>query len=235
MLGSGRRGQQGERQALFEEVAIVHMDGLYNLALKLTRSAPEAEDLIQETYLRAYRSFDRFEQGTNCKAWLFRILRNCFINRYRSRRTRLETVGFSAIEGKMEAMVSDSWQSSPADPEEALTSARIDEAVQEALGEIPPEYRSALVLCLVEGFSYREVASILSCPIGTVMSRIHRARKLLQDRLADLARSEGVLGPESNSENPIPAGQSGGSFPGTLPVDMRRYRRRRSREKRKDH
>lgn len=209
------------KQSLFEEVALIHLDSLHNLALQLTRNPHEAEDLTQEAFLRAYRFFDRFEQGTNCRAWLFRILRNCFINRYRNRRARPEDVDFGAIEGKLENLM-EPGPGAVLNPEVALGSARIDEAVQIALREIPEDYRAALVLSLVEGFSYREVASILSCPIGTVMSRIHRARKLLREQLVDLARSEGIL---IAAEDEI-TDDSASSAEAPTPVDIDQYKKR---------
>jgi RNA polymerase sigma-70 factor (ECF subfamily) len=176
-----------DRRERFERTALVHLDSLYGLARKLTRDPVEAEDLTQETFLRAYRFFDRFEPGTNCRAWLFRILRNCFCNRVRRGAVRPGQVNFSAIEEKLERLVLREEVPAPPDPGQALDAARLRREIEEAMEELPPDYRSALILAVAEGFSYREVAEILGCPMGTVMSRVHRARKHLQARLARTA------------------------------------------------
>ena len=163
----------------FEQTALVHLDFLYNSAVKITRNEDDAQDLVQETFLRAFRFFDKYEPGTNCKAWLYRILKNTFINRYRQKHRRPAEVDFDAIEEVHEAQVKHTGLK-PEDPEERFVTSMLRRDVRLALEKLPADYREALFLSLVEGFSYREIAQMVGCPIGTVMSRIHRARKLMQ-------------------------------------------------------
>ncbi len=175
-------------RAYFEQTALVHIDFLSNLALKITRNEDDAQDLVQETYLRAYRFFDKYEPGTNCKAWLYRILKNTFINHYRKQHRRPSEVDFEAIEETQETQVKNEGHK-PWDPEETLINSFLREDVRQAFEQLPMDYREALFLSLVEGFSYREISEMMGCPIGTVMSRIHRARKLMQKQLK--AHAEG--------------------------------------------
>jgi len=169
-------------RAYFEQTALIHLDFLYSLALKITRNEDDAQDLVQETILRAYRFFDKYEPGTNCKAWLYRILKNTFINHYRKQHRRPSEVDFEAIEETQETQVKHQGLR-PGDPEETLINSFLKKDVREAFELLPEDYREALALSLVEGFSYREIAQMMHCPIGTVMSRIHRARKLMQKQL----------------------------------------------------
>ena len=169
-------------RAYFEQTALIHLDFLYNLALKITRNEDDAQDLVQETFLRAYRFFDKYEPGTNCKAWLYRILKNTFINHYRKQHRRPNEVDFESIEETQESQV-EHMGMRPADPEATLMNSILKEDVQHAFETLPPGYREALMLSLVGGFSYREIADMMDCPIGTIMSRIHRARKLMQKQL----------------------------------------------------
>ncbi|MGI8587279.1 MAG: sigma-70 family RNA polymerase sigma factor [Chloroflexia bacterium] len=168
-----------EKQALFEEVALVHLSGLYYAALRLSGQPADADDLVQETYTRAYAAFERFEQGTNARAWLYRIMNNLFLNqisRAEARRTRT----FSATPPAELAAI-------PAggahDPAEILMAATLDSRLSEALRDLPPEFRSAVVAVDVGGFSYEEAAAMLGCPIGTVRSRLYRGRNMLRVRL----------------------------------------------------
>lgn len=171
------------------------MDALFNLALTLTRNRKDAEDLVQEAYLRAYRFFDSYQTGTRIKAWLFRILRNTFINRYRARKVRPEEVDFSKIEAVYEKVVDDELLGdSRKSPEDVVMDGVLDFEVQEAMDALPEEYRAVVVLALVEDLSYKEIAGTLSIPIGTVMSRLHRGRKLLQARLVEYATKKGIIG-----------------------------------------
>jgi RNA polymerase sigma-70 factor (ECF subfamily) len=172
----------------FEQTALVHLDFLYNVAVKITRNEDDAQDLVQETFLRAFRFFDKYEPGTNCKAWLYRILKNTFINRYRQQHRRPNEVDFDAIEETHEVQVKHTGLK-PGDPEESFMNNMLRTDVRQALEKLPADYREALFLSLVEGFSYREIAEMVGCPIGTVMSRIHRARKLMQRSLT--AHSQG--------------------------------------------
>ncbi len=175
----------------FERVALVHLHSLYHMALRFTRNPADAEDLLQDTYVRAFRFFDRYQPGTNAKAWLFKILRNGFINRYRKAQKRPDEVDFSKIEGTFESLL-EPRQRLPG-PEEELLSRSLDEPIEDALRALPEEYRSVLLLAVVEGFSYREIAATLNCPMGTVMSRLHRARKHMKSRLLNYARERGLV------------------------------------------
>jgi len=176
-------------------VALPHLDALYNLALKLTRNPKDAEDLVQEAYLRAFRFFDSYQTGTHIKAWLFRILRNTFINRYRAAKSRPDEVDFSKIEAVYDRVVSEEFlqDHQPRDPEEILMDGVLDHEVEEAIARLPDEYRAVVILALVEELSYKEIAATLSIPLGTVMSRLHRGRKQLQAALLEFAERKGIL------------------------------------------
>ena len=189
-----------DRRQEFEETALEYLTPLFNLALNLTRNRKDAEDLVQETYLRAYRFFGSYQPGTHIKAWLFRILRNTFINRYRAQKVRPTEVDFSKVELAYERVVDQQFLQAnrPVSPEEALLEGVLDEEIETALARLPEEYRSVVILALVEDLSYKEIASTLSIPLGTVMSRLHRGRKTLQGQLLEYARKKGILsGPSS--------------------------------------
>ncbi len=184
----------------FEREALKHLDALYGAALRLTRSASDAEDLVQDAFVKAYRFYDRFEPGTNMKAWLFRILTNTFINKYR-RSTRERKV----LEGREAEPVGDGVMSRAAmrtltDPVSEAHRRIITAEIQEALDSLPEDYRMMIVLADVEELSYKEIAAIVGCPIGTVMSRLHRARKKMQRRLLDQAIQLGIVEEPSSSE-----------------------------------
>jgi RNA polymerase sigma-70 factor (ECF subfamily) len=181
----------GEKHEEFERVALVHVHSLYNMALRFTRNPAEAEDLLQDTLVRAFRFFHRYQPGTNAKAWLFKILRNGFINRYRRAQKRPEEVDFSKFEESFESALE--LRQRPKGPEEELLERSLDEPIEAALRALPEEYRSVLLLAVVEDLSYREIAAALDCPIGTVMSRLHRARKHMKARLMDYARERGIV------------------------------------------
>ncbi len=172
------------KRAVFEEAAWIHMDAMFNLAMKMTRNRAEAEDLVQETFLRAYRFFDQYEEGTNCKAWLFRILRNNFINRYRQQRRKPETEDLSKLEYSYDRMDPSLRNRLWENPDRAFQNRALREEIDKALDQIPQEYRMVVVLSAMEGLTYREIASVMGCPLGTVMSRLHRARKLMQIHLS---------------------------------------------------
>lgn len=184
------------RKEEFEEVALPHLDALFNLALSLTRNRKDAEDLVQETFLRAYRFFDSYRSGSQIRAWLFRILRNTFINGYRARRIRPTEVDFGNIESTYETLIDRNFiahRSHPS-PEAALMDGVLDGEVRQALDRLPEEYRTVVLLALLEELSYKEISIALSIPIGTVMSRLHRGRTLLQTELLDFATRRGILG-----------------------------------------
>ncbi len=177
----------------FAQQALSHLDSLYNTAFRLARNAEDAEDLVQETYLRAYRSFAQFTPGTNIKAWLFKILKNAFINDYRKRRARPVEEEFGAIEESFESRIDRDRLPMTHSPEQQLLDRALDENVQRALDQLPPDFRLAVLLADLEGFSYREIAEILEVPLGTVMSRLYRGRKLLETALLQFARSHNYL------------------------------------------
>ncbi len=178
----------------FETEALAFLDALYRTALRMTRSEAEAEDLVQETYIRAFRFRHQFTPGTNLKAWLFRILTNTFINQYRRKAARPETTELDDVEESIlyRHMRDVSPGSSSPDPEAELIDSTLSSEVKEALEALPEKFRTTLLLD-VEGFSYKEIAEMLDIPIGTVMSRLHRGRKFMQKRLYDVARDRGIV------------------------------------------
>jgi RNA polymerase sigma-70 factor (ECF subfamily) len=171
------------------------MDALFDLALNLTRNRKDAEDLVQESYLRAFRFFDSYRPGTHIKAWLFRILRNTFINRYRAKKARPDEVDFAKIEAAYEQAVDSEFlrNSRLPSPETAVMDQVLDEEVQQAISDLPEEYRSVVLMALVEEMSYKEIAAAMSVPLGTVMSRLHRGRKMLQGALLEYVRRKGIV------------------------------------------
>jgi RNA polymerase sigma-70 factor, ECF subfamily len=171
----------------FEEVALVHLDSLYRAALRLTRHRVEAEDVVQETYLRAFRAFDTFERGTNCRAWLFAILRNVFLNRARREQSGVLDADVAPAGGGESA-----WPAGN-DPEDEYLRTVLHGDVDRALRALPLVYREVVILADLEGLTYKEVAHALGCPVGTVMSRLARGRACLRRALADFAREHGYV------------------------------------------
>lgn len=176
--------------AQFQAEALEFLDSLYNTALRLTRNPEDAEDLVQETYLKAFRAEETFEPGTNLKAWLFRILKNTFISSYRKSSLEPDTEDFADIEGGLESRL---LTPSAPTPEQELVGQVLDEDVQRALDELAADYRMVVVLADLEGFAYKEIAAILEIPIGTVMSRLYRGRRQLETALLRYARERGYL------------------------------------------
>jgi RNA polymerase sigma-70 factor (ECF subfamily) len=177
-----------EKRASFENEALVHLDVLYRVALRLTGSPSDADDLVQETMLKAYRAWDQYEKGTNAKAWLLTILRHAFINEYRRKVRHPETVDLDAIEPfAVFAEVQDE------DPQGAFFDRIVDDEVLRAIDQLPEAFRETLVLSDVEGMSYQEIAQILEVPIGTVKSRLFRARQMLQGKLYNYAVEMGYI------------------------------------------
>ena len=169
------------------------VDSLFNTAYRLTRNAQDAEDLVQETYFKAYRHYDKFEEGTNLKAWLFKIMKNTFINNYRKKQKVPPQSDFAELEGGFESRVREDAAGRIKTPEEEFLESIVDEQVQEALDSLPPDYRMAVILADLESFSYKEIAEILEIPVGTVMSRLYRGRKQLEAAMLDYARERGYL------------------------------------------
>jgi RNA polymerase sigma-70 factor (ECF subfamily) len=176
----------------FERDALPLLPGMYSAAFRLTRNASDAEDLLQETFLRAYRGFHQFQEGTNLKAWLYRILTNTFINSYRKKQREPLTISDDEVEDwyLYSKMREEGLEPSA---EATVLESLPDEDVQEALSSLPEQFRVAVLLADVEGFSYKEIAEITSVPIGTVMSRLHRGRKALERRLWDVVRERGLV------------------------------------------
>ncbi|MBX7154548.1 MAG: sigma-70 family RNA polymerase sigma factor [Candidatus Kapaibacterium sp.] len=173
----------------FERETLPHMNSLYQYAMRLCRNSDDAEDLVQDTYLKAFRFFDKFERGTNCKAWLFRILKNSFINKYRSDKREPDVVDYSDVEEFYEQIKSTYTDTS--NLEHTLFSAMLEDEVDAALNSLSDEFRSVIQLCDIEEFSYEDIADILQIPIGTVRSRIHRARNILAAKLYLYAQKRG--------------------------------------------
>ncbi len=196
-------------QATFAEQAMPLMSSLYSGALRMTRNPADADDLVQETYLRAYRGFGGFQEGTNLKAWMYRILTNTYINAYRAKQRRPDETDLDEVEdlylyrrlGGLEAA------RSGRSAEDELMDTFSEAEVKTAIEELPENFRMAVLLADVEGFSYKEIAEILDIPIGTVMSRLHRGRKALQKALYDYAVTHGLADrPEDDSEpEPVPS------------------------------
>ena len=178
----------------FEAEAMPFVDSLYNTAYRMARNAQDAEDLVQETYFKAYKYYDKFQEGTNFKAWLFKILKNTFINRYRKLQQQPLQSDFGDIEGTFENEVNEDFTAKPLDPEQELLESVLDEHVQSALEKLPDDYRMVVVLADLENFSYKEIADILEIPVGTVMSRLYRGRRLLESALLRYAREHNYLG-----------------------------------------
>lgn len=173
----------------FEEVALVHLDALYRTALRLTHNRADAEDIVQDTYLRAHRSFHRFDPGTNCRAWLFTILRNVFLNRLR--RSAREVL--DGEPERWEPAAGAEAEGARDNPEDHFLQTVVHGDVERALKGLPLVYREAVLLVDLEGLRYREAAEVLGCPVGTVMSRLARGRTLLRRALRDYAREHGYL------------------------------------------
>lgn len=178
-----------QRQIDFKNEAMIHIDALYNFALRMTGDPEDANDLVQETYLKAYRFFDSFEKGTNCKAWLFRILKNSYINRYRKESKEPDKVDYDEIKEFYHTVKHSSLDSN--DMQEKIFGELLDDEVARALESLPEDFREVVQLCDIEGFTYEEIANMVDCPIGTVRSRLHRGRKILREKLLEYARYHG--------------------------------------------
>ena len=180
-----------EIRAEFERVALPQLSYLYTSAFYLTKDRADAEDLVQETYLRAFRFFDKFQPGTHFRAWLLSILQNLFINRYRRKRRAAPTVQWETIDGVYESMVEQNENMGGGDPEHHFVSKMMDDEVEMALRGLPEEFRTAIVLVDIEELTYEESANIMECPMGTVRSRVSRGRRMLQIALKEYGPGKG--------------------------------------------
>lgn len=197
-----------EDKRRFEEEALPLLDPLYSGALRMTRNPADAEDLLQETMMRAYRSFDRFEPGTNLKAWMFRILTNAYINTYRKKQREPKKVSQDEVaEFDLYRELKDHDPRLSVTPETLVLDELVDSDILTAIDDLPEQFRMAVVLSDVEDFSYAQMAEIMDVPLGTVMSRLHRGRKALQKRLWDVARERGIV--KGDRSGHVKGGSSG--------------------------
>jgi RNA polymerase sigma-70 factor, ECF subfamily len=208
--------RRGDRRSEFEREALVHLDALYGAAYRLTRNPRDAEDLVQDAVLRAYRFWDSFEKDSNCKAWLLRILTNTFINEYQRKKRSREVLDAAAAEqDATDGVLVHAGAQLQRDAEQVLVERSVSDDVQRALDALPDDFRTAVVLCDIEGLSYKEIAEIMECPVGTVMSRLFRGRRLLQSSLREFAVTEGYVRDER---------------PAATPIDLDKYRAAKARE-----
>jgi RNA polymerase sigma-70 factor (ECF subfamily) len=178
----------------FERQALVHVDALYGAAYRLTRNPRDAEDLVQDSLLRAYRFWDSFQQDSNCKAWLLRIVTNTFINEYqRKKRTREVLDAATAEQEATDGVLVQASAHDKQAPDQVMLAHSVSDDVQRALDQLPDDFRTAVILCDMQGLSYKEIADIMETPVGTVMSRLFRGRKLLAASLKEFAVAEGYV------------------------------------------
>jgi RNA polymerase sigma-70 factor (ECF subfamily) len=184
--------QELKKQEDFNDEIIPHLDALYNFGLRLTADPNDAEDLVQDTIVKAYRFFSSYEKGTNAKAWLFRILKNSYINNYRKKSKKPSEVDYDEVASFYESIRAERTETS--DLEDKMFRDLIDDDLSKALNSIPEDFRTVVLLCDVEDFTYEEIANMLDVPIGTIRSRLHRGRNLLKAQLMEYAEKRGYTG-----------------------------------------
>ena len=204
----------------FETLLESQLDGLYSVALRYTRDPAQAEDLVHDTAVRALRFRDRFERGSNFKAWIYTILTNTFIHRYRRQKREREILEGASRDDVERQLRSESARDLAREPESAYLEQLLSDDVIRALDDLPEDFRTVVVLCDIEGLSYKDIADVLKCPVGTVMSRLYRARRLLERKLAVLAVERGILRPGAQAAEPVETEE-----PGVL--DINAFRRRK--------
>jgi RNA polymerase sigma-70 factor (ECF subfamily) len=180
-----------QKNAEFEKEAVPHMDILYNYALRMTSNRDDAADLVQETFLKAFRFWDKYEKGTNIRAWLFRIMKNSYINKYRKETKEPDTVDYDDIQNFYNSIKAES--ADPNDLQRKIFGGLLEDDIAKALEALPEEFRTVVILCDIEGLSYEEIAEFVDCPIGTVRSRLHRGRRILRGMLLNYARKHGFV------------------------------------------
>ncbi len=190
-----------ELASIFEADALPYLDQLYGTALRMTRSPADAEDLVQDTYAKAFAAFRSYEQGTNLRAWLFRILRNTFINNYRKAQRQPSSDPSEELTDRQLLDLEERSSGGVRSAENEALERLGDEEIAAAMATIPEDFRTAVYLADVEGFSYKEIADIMDTPVGTVMSRVHRGRKALRGLLTDYARERGLLPEDGQQES----------------------------------
>lgn len=191
----GRDAEAAARRERLGQQALTHLDALYRTALRLTHNPEDAEDLVQETYLRALRAAEQFQEGTNLRAWLFKILTNGFINQYRQRARTPRNESIDDVEDfyLYQHLIDNGLQPASSEPEREVLERLVDEDIIRALEELPLPFRQVVLLADVEGFAYKEIADILDIKIGTVMSRLHRGRRRLQQALLPALQRDGLI------------------------------------------
>jgi RNA polymerase sigma-70 factor (ECF subfamily) len=183
----------------FQREAVPHMNAVFNYALKITGDEDDANDLVQETYLKAFRFFDKFEKGTNCKAWLFRILKNSYINDYRKNAKEPNKVDYEDVQNFYENIQPNEISTNHF--EQDAFSKLLDDEITKVMSTLPEDFRTVIILSDIEGFTYEEISDFVDIPVGTVRSRLHRARKMLYSLLYDYAKDKGYV--ERNKNNSI--------------------------------
>lgn len=185
--------ERTEELSRFETTALVHLDELFAAAMRYTRNEKDAEDLVQETFLKAFTNFERFEEGTNCRAWLFTILTNTFINKFRRAKKERQILGADDLRPIQQNFHNVEKAEFYQDPEKSALHKTFSQDMRDALESLPDEFRTVVVLADLNDFSYKEVAHILECPVGTVMSRLFRGRKMMRKNLVNIAFERGII------------------------------------------
>jgi RNA polymerase sigma-70 factor (ECF subfamily) len=183
--------QPNEKQREFEREALPHINLLYNYALRTTNNEADADDLVQETYLKAYRFWDKYEKGTNIRAWLFRIMKNSYINKYRKEAKEPDLVDYDDVKNSFATVREESADS--IDVQQHMFGNLLDDDVARAIASLPDDFRTVVILCDIEGLTYEEIADFVDVPLGTVRSRLHRGRKLLRQQLLKYAKQRGYV------------------------------------------